>query len=114
MSQKKNNGRQFTVNLDDDDDDDDDDYLDFGTDDDFDNMEDVHNLTLAELFDRDEQRRLAREREDAERRRTRRAQTQVNTLSNAGINFFIVSIYFFSRAKIYCRFSVLGGSNDVT
>jgi hypothetical protein len=39
MSQKRN-GREFSIELDDDDDD----YLDFGSDDDFDNMENVHNL----------------------------------------------------------------------
>ena len=103
MSQKKNGGREFTVNLDDDDDEDD--YLDFGTDDDFDNMEDVHNLILAELFDRDEQRRLAREqereRDEAQRRRARRAQTQENTMNNAGIDIFIALISICQEEKIF-------------
>ena len=41
MSQKKNNGREFEIDLSDDSD-----YLDFGTDDDdFDNMEQVHELS---------------------------------------------------------------------
>ena len=51
MSQKKNNGRQFTVDLDDDDDD-----IGFG-DDPFDNIAVVENSTLEELFDRDDRRR---------------------------------------------------------
>ena len=85
MSQKKNSGRDFTIDLGDDDDD-----IDWGSEDDFDNMEDVHNLSLAELYDRDEVRRrdcIRREREDA-----RRAQTQENTISNSGdcLNFSIV------------------------
>ena len=67
MSQKKNSGREFTIDLGDDDD-----NIDWGSDDDFDNMEDVHNLSLAELFDRDELRRrdrVRREREKARRNR---------------------------------------------
>ena len=49
---KKNNGRQFTVDLDDDDDD-----IDFGSEDDFNNMEAIENFTLADLLDRSDQRR---------------------------------------------------------
>ena len=90
MSQKKNGERKFTVDLDDDDDD-----IDFGSEDDFDNMEDIHNMSLAELLVRDDERRLARQREEAENRRVRRAQTQENTLSNSGINF-LISIFFSS------------------
>ena len=69
MSQKKNSGRDFTIDLGDDDDD-----IDWGSEDDFDNMEDVHKFSLADLFERDELKRrdrLRREREEA-----RRAQTQ--------------------------------------
>ena len=62
MSQKQNNGREFTVDLWSDDDD----LLDFGSDDDFDNMEQVHELSLAELLDRDEQRRQHREQRERE------------------------------------------------
>ena len=80
MSQKNNNGRDFTIDLSDDDD-----YLDFGTDDDdFDNMAQVHNLTLTELFDRDELKRHDRERREGEERQARRSQTQENTVSNSG------------------------------
>ncbi len=75
MSQKKNNGRQFTVDLFDDEDDD-------GFEDDFDNMEDVHNMTLADLFGRDKQRRDERIRRE---RQALRAQTQDNTVINSGI-----------------------------
>ena len=105
MSQKKN-GREFSIELDDDDD-----YLDFGSDDDFDNMENVHNLTLAELIDRDELRNQARvrreqeEREEArvrrerEAREERRSQTQENTLSNSG-GVIIFFVYYFSSQKL--------------
>ena len=83
MSQKKNSGREFTIDLGDDDD-----NIDWGSDDDFDNMEDVHNLSLAELFDQDEVRR--RDRVRREREEARRAQTQGNKVSNGGdVNNFI-------------------------
>jgi hypothetical protein len=78
MSQKKNNGREFTVDLDDDDDD-----FDFG-DDPFDNIAVVENSTLEELFDRDDRRREQRARRDREQRDLRRSQTQENTLTNSG------------------------------
>ena len=78
MSQKKSNGRQFTVDLFNDEDDD-------GFEDDFDNMEDVHNMTLAELFGRDEQRRDERVRCERDERQALRAQTQDNTVINSGI-----------------------------
>ena len=84
MSQKKNNGRQFTVDLDDDDDD-----IDFGSDDDFDNMEAIQNFSLAELLERGDRRREEshrREREERERERLR-AETKQNTVTNAG-DFF--------------------------
>jgi hypothetical protein len=63
MSQKKNNGREFTVDLDDDDDD-----IDFGSEDDFDNMEAIENFTLADLLDRSDQRRANSERREREDR----------------------------------------------
>ncbi len=81
MSQKKNNGRQFTVDLDDDDDE-----IDFGSDDDFDNMEAIQNFSLAELLERGDRRReesYRREREERERERLR-AETKQNTVTNAG------------------------------
>ena len=78
MSQKKNNGREFTVDLDDDDDD-----IDFG-DDPFDNIAVVENSTLEELFDRDDRRREQRARRDREQRDFCRSQTQENTLTNSG------------------------------
>ena len=84
MSQKKNNGRQFTVDLDDDDD-----YIDFGSDDDFDNMEAIQNFSLADLLARGDRRReetYRREREERERERLR-AETKQNTVTNAG-DFF--------------------------
>ncbi len=74
----KNNGREFTVDLDDDDDD-----IDFG-DDPFDNIAVVENSTLEELFDRDDRRREQRARRDREQRDLRRSQTQENTLTNSG------------------------------
>ncbi len=46
MSQKRNTGRQFTV-----------DFFDDDSEDDFDNMVDVENFTLAELFTQEEVRR---------------------------------------------------------
>jgi len=46
MSQKKSSSRELTIDLDDDDDD----YIDLGSDDDFDNMENDHNFSLAEFF----------------------------------------------------------------
>ena len=82
MSEKRNSGRQFSVDLFDDD-----------TDDDFDNMEeDVENFTLAELFTQVEVRRAGLERRDHEERKRRdreehqirRSQTEENTLSNSG------------------------------
>ena len=78
MSQKNNSGRQFTVDLFDDEDDND-------FEDDFDNMEDVHNMTLAELFGRDEQRRDERVRRERDESQALRAQTQDNTVINSGI-----------------------------
>jgi len=53
MSQKKNNGRRFAIDLDDDDDD-----IDFGSEDDFDY---VQKFSLADLLDRSDQRRAERE-----------------------------------------------------
>jgi hypothetical protein len=48
-------------------------------------MEDVHNMTLAELFGRDEQRRHERVRRERDERQALRAQTQDNTVINSGI-----------------------------
>ncbi len=81
MSQKRNNGRDFTIDIFDDD-----------SEDDFDNMDDVGNFTLAELFSQEEVRRAGRERRDCEERERRdredvlirRSQTEENTLSNSG------------------------------
>ena len=106
MSKKSNNGREFTIDLSDEDD-----YLDFGTDDDgFDNMEEVHNLTLTELLDRDDRRRDERQRREREEREarerdereTRRTKTLENTVNNSGdyilylfsFNMFITYIFF--------------------
>ena len=52
MSQKKNNGRAFTIDLGDVDEKDD-----FQSNDDFENMETVHNLTLADLLGQSNRRR---------------------------------------------------------
>ncbi len=90
MSQKKNNGRQFSVDLDDDDDE-----IDFGSDDDFDNIEAIQNFSLAELLERGDHRReesCRREREERERERLR-AETKQNTVTNAG-ELFLLSLYF--------------------
>jgi hypothetical protein len=57
MSQKRSTGRQFTVDL-----------FDDNSEDDFDNMDDVGNLTLAELFTQEEVRRAGRERRQHEER----------------------------------------------
>ncbi len=83
MSQKKNNGRQFTVDHFKDEDDD-------GFEDDFDNMEDVHNMTLVELFGRDKQRRDERVRRERDERQALRAQTKDNTVINSGILFLLL------------------------
>ena len=97
MSEKRNSGRQFSVDLFDDD-----------TEDDFDNMEeDVENFTLAELFTQVEVRRAGLERRDHEERKRRdreehqirRSQTEENTLSNSGtvilymVPFFLLTNY---------------------
>jgi len=79
MSQKRNIGRKFTVDLGDDDDDDN-----FVSEDDFENMEDIQNFTLAELFTRAENRRAGREHDNVEERQSLRSLTQENTLSNSG------------------------------
>ena len=98
MSQKKNNGREFEIDLSDDSD-----YLDFGTDDDdFDNMEQVHELTLAELFDRDELRRQDREQCEREERQARRTQTQENTVSNSGDFPYFMLFVFVYVLIIFC------------
>ncbi len=78
MSQKKNSGRQLTIDLFDNEDDND-------FEDDFDNMKNVHNMTLAELFGRDEQRRDERVRRERDERQALRAQTQDKTVINSGI-----------------------------
>ena len=98
MSQKKNSEREFLVNLWSDDDD----YLDFGSDDDFDNMEQVHELSLAELLDRDERRRQDREQREREERQARRTQThrkiqlpiQVISLILCYLYLFMSSLFF--------------------
>jgi hypothetical protein len=57
--------------------------------DDFDNMEDVHNMTLAELFGRNELRRDERVRRERDERQALRALTQDNTVTNSGILFLL-------------------------
>ena len=91
MSQKRSTGRQFTVDL-----------FDDNSEDDFDNMDDVGNLTLAELFTQEEVRRAGRERRDCEERESRdreesqirRSQTEENTLSNSG-TVILCMVHFF-------------------
>ena len=78
MPQQKKSGREFTVDIGDDDDE-----IDY--EDDFDNMEDVHNMTLAELFGRNELRRDERVRRERVERQALRTQTQDNTATNSGI-----------------------------
>ena len=75
MSQKKNNEREFLVDLWSDDED----YLDFGTDDEID-----HNTSLTDLLDRDDRRREETQRREREEREARRSQTLENTVSNSG------------------------------
>ena len=48
------------------------------------NMEDIQNFTLAELFTRAENRRAGRERDNVEERQSLRSLTHENTLSNSG------------------------------
>ena len=79
MSQKKNNGRQFSIDLNDDDD-----YIDFGSEDDFDNMAAIEKFTLAELLERGDRRREETYRREREEREARRARTQENTVTNSG------------------------------
>ena len=90
MSQQKKSGREFTVDIGDDDDDE----IDY--EDDFDNMEDVHNMTLAELFGRNELRRDERVRRERVERQALRTQTKDNTATNSGIlmYFFLFSLLF--------------------
>jgi hypothetical protein len=91
MSQKRSTGRQFTVDL-----------FDDNSEDDFDNMDDVGNLTLAELFTQEEVRRAGRERRECEERerrdreesQIRRSQTEENTLSNSG-TVILCMVHFF-------------------
>ncbi len=61
MSQKKNTGRDFTIDLGDEDD--------FQSEDDFENMETVHNLTLADLLGQSNRRREENYRREREQRR---------------------------------------------
>jgi len=86
MSQKKNNGRQSSIDLGDDDDD-----IDFGSEDDFDNMEAIENFSLAELFARGDRRREETYRRERQEREERRARTEENTVANAGAFIFFLS-----------------------
>ena len=91
MSQKRNTGRDFTIDL-----------FDDNSEDDFDNMVDVENFTLAELFTQEEVRRAGRERRDFEEpesrdredRLIRHSQTEENTPSNSGTVILCVVPYF--------------------
>ena len=91
MAQKKNNGREFTIDLSEDDD-----YFGLGYDEEID-----HNLSQADLLDRDDRRReetQRREREETQRREreereARRSQTLENTVSNSGD--YILSLFSF-------------------
>ena len=76
MSQKKNTGRDFKIDLGDSDDD-----VDFQSEDDFENMETVQNLTLADLLGQSNRRREENYRREREQRR---AETKQNTVTNAG------------------------------
>jgi hypothetical protein len=73
-AQKKNNGCKFTIDLSDDDD-----YFDLGYDEEID-----HNLSQADLLDRDDRRREERQRREREEREARRSQTLENSVSNSG------------------------------
>ena len=97
MSQKRNNGRDFTIDIFDDD-----------SEDDFDNVDDAGNFTLAELFSQEEVRRAGRERRDCEERDRRdredvlirRSQTEENTLSNSGtVILFMVPFLLLTNFK---------------
>ena len=91
MSQKRNTGREFFIDL-----------FDDNSEDDFDNMVDVEKFTLAELFTQEEVRRAGRERRDFEERERRdrddhlirRSQTEENTLSNSGTVILCMVPYF--------------------
>jgi hypothetical protein len=61
MSQKKNKGREFTIDLSDDDD-----YIDLGSDEEIDD-----NTTLADLLHRDDRRREERQCREREEREAR-------------------------------------------
>ena len=74
MAQKKNNEREFTIDLSDDDD-----YFDLGYDEEI-----YHNLSQADLLDRDDCRREERQRREREEHEARRSQPLENTASNSG------------------------------
>ena len=92
MSQKRNTGRDFLIDL-----------FDDNSEEDFGNMDDVGNFTLAELFTQEEVRRAGRERRDFEERERRdredrlirHSQTEENTLSNSGTVILYMVPYFF-------------------
>ena len=94
MSQKKNNEREFLVDLWSDDED----YLDFGTDDEID-----HNTSLTDLLDRDDRRREETQVREREEREARRSQTLQNTVSNSG-DFIL---YLFSFILVYLLYIFL-------
>ena len=75
MAQKKNNGREFTIDLSDDDDD----CFDLGYDEEI-----YHNLSQADSLDRDDRRREERQRREREEHEARRSQTLENSVSNSG------------------------------
>ena len=75
MAQKKNNGREFTIDLSDDDDD----CFDLGYD------EEIGLIIIyRNLLDRDDRRREERQRREREENEARRSQTLENTASNSG------------------------------
>ena len=108
MSQKKNTGRDFKIDLDDDNDD-----PDFQSEDEFENaMETVQSLTLADLLGQSQRRREENYRRQREQRR---AETQKNTVTNAGdfFGFYFAFLLIVPKLWHHQSFHITGASASV-
>ena len=102
MSQKKNNGREFTVDLLSDDED----YIDLGSDEEID-----HTISLADLLDRDDRRRKEGQRRERKEREARRTETLENTVSNSGD--YILSLFSFELYSLLIFLSIVVASPEL-
>jgi hypothetical protein len=108
MSQKKNTGRDFKIDLDDDNDD-----PDFQSEDEFENaMETVQSLTLADLLGQSQRRREENYRRQREQRR---AETQKNTVTNAGdfFGFYFAFLLIVPKLWHHQSFHITGRSKCI-